>query len=466
MAGRPHRGAPRPKRPPPDLPFPVDSSTKHDSKKPRFDYRNPSTLAADAPEEDTVLELDEIGKGGAQTKRNAVNLDGYESDSSEENFDARAAEKERASKHQQKSKDEEDADMFADLEDDFKDGDNDEDLSREGKKKKDVRFLDEEDIEGQVADSKSGGHVSANFKLDGKGKGKSAGQEDESSSESGGDEERDRVGSDVDEELGAGAKKKHAPKLDAFNMKAENEEGRFDESGNYIRKADPDAIHDTWMEGLTKKDMKAAKAAEEKREQDRRKRALADDALLTSDLLSALITRMERGETVLEALQRLGTGKKKEKTKPKWQKNKRKSSNGANGHEDEDAMDVDAAPKEEDPAEKKRRETVEAITGAADQLFSRGQTDIYEQERELLIRQYKRETGEDWVEQEKQEEAESGETMMWEYRWSDARDAGERHGPYDGPTMTAWNDAGYFGEGVEFRRVGDTGWEKVVVSFT
>ncbi|KAK8169797.1 hypothetical protein IWX90DRAFT_189866 [Phyllosticta citrichinensis] len=464
MAGRPHRGAPRLKRPPPDLPFPVDSSTKHDSKKPRFDYRNPSTLAADAPEEDTVLELDEIGKGGAQTKRNAVNLDGYESDSSEENFDARAAEKERASKQQQKSKDEEDADMFADLEDDLKDGDDEEDLSREGKKKKDVRFLDEDDIEGQIADSKSGGHVSANFKLDEKGKGKSAGRDDESSSESGGDEERDRVGSDVDEELGAGSKKKHAPKLDAFNMKAENEEGRFDESGNYIRKADPDAIHDTWMDGLTKKDMKAAKAAEEKREQDRRKRALADDSLLASDLLSTLITRMERGETVLEALQRLGTGKKKEKPKPKWQRNKRKTSNGANGHEDDDAMDVDAAPKEEDPAEKKRRETVEAITGAADQLFSRGQTEIYEAERELLIRQYKRETGEDWVEQEKEDE--QGETKMWEYRWGDARDGGEKHGPYDGPTMTAWNDAGYFGEGVEFRRVGDTGWEKVVVSFT
>ncbi|KAK8171377.1 hypothetical protein BKA80DRAFT_260200 [Phyllosticta citrichinensis] len=354
--------------------------------------------------------------------------------------------------------------MFADLEDDLKDGDDEEDLSREGKKKKDVRFLDEDDIEGQIADSKSGGHVSANFKLDEKGKGKSAGRDDESSSESGGDEERDRVGSDVDEELGAGSKKKHAPKLDAFNMKAENEEGRFDESGNYIRKADPDAIHDTWMDGLTKKDMKAAKAAEEKREQDRRKRALADDSLLASDLLSTLITRMERGETVLEALQRLGTGKKKEKPKPKWQRNKRKTSNGANGHEDDDAMDVDAAPKEEDPAEKKRRETVEAITGAADQLFSRGQTEIYEAERELLIRQYKRETGEDWVEQEKEDE--QGETKMWEYRWGDARDGGEKHGPYDGPTMTAWNDAGYFGEGVEFRRVGDTGWEKVVVSFT
>jgi CD2 antigen cytoplasmic tail-binding protein 2 len=64
--------------------------TSPDSKKPRFDHRNPSTLAPDAPEEDAILELDEIGKVGMQTKRNAVKLDGYESDSSDDNFEIRA----------------------------------------------------------------------------------------------------------------------------------------------------------------------------------------------------------------------------------------------------------------------------------------------------------------------------------------------------------------------------------------
>lgn len=65
------------------------------SKKPRFDHRNPSTLAADAPEEDLILDADVIGKSGNQTKRNAVNIDGYESDSDNDNFDARAAERVR-----------------------------------------------------------------------------------------------------------------------------------------------------------------------------------------------------------------------------------------------------------------------------------------------------------------------------------------------------------------------------------
>jgi CD2 antigen cytoplasmic tail-binding protein 2 len=50
-------------------------SQEKSSKKPRFDYRNPSTLAPDAPEEeDLILNADVIGKSGAQTKRNAVNI--------------------------------------------------------------------------------------------------------------------------------------------------------------------------------------------------------------------------------------------------------------------------------------------------------------------------------------------------------------------------------------------------------
>ena len=76
--------------------------------------------------------------------------------------------------------------------------------------------MDENEIEGQVSSSKAGGHVSADFSLDPRSAKRDA--DVESSSESGNDEERDMV-VDVDDELGAGAKKKHAPKLDAFNQK-------------------------------------------------------------------------------------------------------------------------------------------------------------------------------------------------------------------------------------------------------
>ena len=173
------------------------------SKKARtnFDTRNPSTLAADDDaDEDAILELDEIGRKGTQTKRNAVELDGYETDSSQENFDARAEARVGASGTEKVkgkgkgkgkgklSKDEEEADMFADLEEDFVDGDDDEDVAQEGKKrKKEVRFMEANEIEGQVASSKSGGHVSADFSLNSQ----KTGKEQDSSSEEGDDELRD-----------------------------------------------------------------------------------------------------------------------------------------------------------------------------------------------------------------------------------------------------------------------------------
>jgi CD2 antigen cytoplasmic tail-binding protein 2 len=421
------------------------------SKKARFDVRNPSRLAADEPEdEDAVLELDEIGKGGIQAKRKAVKIDGYESDSSTENFDARANKKATTdARADGPADDDEDNDMFADLEEDLKDEDEGEDLNHGGKKKNAVRFLDTEDIEGQVLNSKSGGHVSADFRVGSK----KRDNDDESSSESGGDEERDRMDDDMDEELGAGAKKKHAPKLDAFNMKQEGEEGRFDESGNFVRKAaDPDAVHDSWMEGLSKKDLKRAREAHQKRQEDQRKQNMANESTLTSDILKSLILRLERGETVLEALARLG--KSKQKKKPKWQKNKKKQS---------DSMDVD--PEQTSQEETLRKEAVETITGAADLLLGRGETEIYDSERELLVRQWQRETGETWEEPAAEEVAveETDPVKRWEYRWSDARDGGERHGPYDGPTMKAWNDAGYFGDGVEFREADSSGeWSRSV----
>jgi len=112
------------------------------------------------------------------------------------------------------------------------------------------------------------------------------------------------------------------------------------------------------------------------------------------------------------------------------------------------------------------KQAIEDITGAADILLTRGQTEIYDAPQELLVRQYRRETGEEWVDlphPDLDSSDASGENTMWEYRWSDARDGGEKHGPYEGAMMESWSAAGYFGEGVEFRRAGDTGaWSREV----
>ena len=432
------------------------------SKKAKFDHRNPSTLAASAPEEDAILELDEIGRGGLQAKRNAVKLEGYDSDSSQENFDARAEDKARVKRKEEregaKSKDKEENDMFADIEEEINpDADEDEDLAREGKGRKEVRLMDADAIEGQVGSSKAGGHVSADFSL---GRNQQSKEHEESSDDSseGGDERRDEVGSDVDEELGAGGKKKHAPRLDAFHMRNEQEEGRFDESGNFVRNAkDPFDVHDSWLEGNSSKaTMKKAAEAEETRERERRERDIKDDAVGTGELLGQLISRLEEGETVLEALQRLGRGKKEKKQT--WKKNKRKTD-----------MDAEAAANDAaNSAEEKRKANVEALTSAADALLTRGQPEVYDLERALLERQYKRETGEAWVDPDPERVAEvNGESngdavKSWHYRWADVWDGAQAHGPYDGPTMKAWNEAGYFGEGVEFREDGLENWNRSV----
>ncbi|KAL5121764.1 hypothetical protein ACEQ8H_000451 [Pleosporales sp. CAS-2024a] len=395
------------------------------SKKPRFDARNPSTLAPDADdEEDPVLEADVIGRG-AGIKRNAVNIDGYDSDSSTENFDARAEAKHRKDKPPDDNDD--DDDMFAD---DDKHDDQDHASRRDQSQKKKLRFLDVDEIEGQEASSKSGGHVAADFT-----KGPKAGAEEmDSSSDSGQDEDRDRVDSDMDEELGAGSKKHHAPKLDAFNMRAEQEEGRFDQAGNFVRKAfDPDAAQDSWLEGISKKDMRRAKEAQDMRDAEQKARERAEDAIVTSDVLSDLIAQLEVGETPMEALVRYG------KCAPKKQGKKKKSG----------AMEVDQDAASQ-AAAAKAKEAIDIITECASRLTDRGVEDIYDNTREMIMRQYKRETGEDW-------KAGYAEAVQWEFHWLTAPE-GDIHGPYDQATMQAWEQGGQFAAGAEFRRVGETEW--------
>ena len=451
-----------------------------DSKKVKFDVRNPSALAPDNPDDDeddtadAFLEADaDVIRGGAATKRGAVNIDGYDSDSDREEMGAlRAGPKEKTKKEVDVD------DMFAEEEDGDEMDEAVDDTT--GKKSKEVRFLDADQIEGQEARSKSGGRI----RLDEE---PSSDDDDEEAVELAIQEEG------LDAEVGLGGLKKHAPKVEAFNLKAEQEEGRFDEAGNYVRKAaDPDAVHDRWLEGVSKKDMRRAAEAHSRREAEQRQQRRRDDGLLTADLLRALILQLERGETPEDALHRLGRRQAKAKAKkkplPKWKLKKQLQKSS-------DAMDVDpnagaaaAAEKrqetEEDREQARIKQAIDAITDAASKLLERDRPDIYDRERERLVREYGREADEPWVEPPRTAEEGGGEgggdgedecrtgdapaaaaatRKMWEFRWTDGRDDAAKQGPFDGPTMKAWQDAGYFGEGVEFREVdGDEGWTRVV----
>ncbi|KAF8426020.1 hypothetical protein EV426DRAFT_530991 [Tirmania nivea] len=435
---------------------------QHQHKKPKFDPRNPSTLLAEDTWsedvlDDAVLDLDEIGAGGRKLKRGAIRIEGYESDSSNEGYERKVESEEKKRKG---GKGDDDDDMFGGGGDE-----DDEDGVAAGKVapkkgKKEVRFLKLEEIEGQESDNDAE-HVHIS-QPGGKGKGKEG---DTSGSDSDDEDAEADVAEDVsklDPELGLGSLKKHAPKLDAFNMRGEMEEGRFDASGNFVRNAaDADAVHDSWLEGVSRKEMKKAKEAHEKREEEMRRKARAEDELLTSDMLSTLIAGMETGETVLEALARLGQERKKKKV-PKW-KQKKRTVNG------EDTMEIEGVTHHLTPGEenvqkvdKHYKELIEKLTGAADSLLTRGQLEIYDDSREMLMRQYRRETGEDWSPPAGTQRSPSPLPKAWEYRWTDGRDGGSVYGPYASEHMKAWNQHGFFGEGVEFRKAeGNAAWTLV-----
>jgi CD2 antigen cytoplasmic tail-binding protein 2 len=438
-----------------------DNNTLH------FDVRNPSALAPEAAEEDAILELDEIGKSSAVgVKRNAVNLDGYESDSSNEGFDARAeakAKKQKAS--EKKTKDEEDADMFADLEE--PDGDDDEDSV--GKKKKSVKFLEEKQIEGQINSSKSGGKVKADFAatssfdLGKDGKRRARRNSDSSSSSSSASEaEEEAQEPEPDAEVGLGGMKKNAPKLDAFNMKSELEDGGFDDQGNYVRRAmDPDAQHDTWLDGVSKKDVKKAREAAEKREMAERREEIAIDGVLTRDALREIIVLLDKGETVLEAQARYGKIRgaiKKEKKLPKWKQKKL--------HAKEDEMELDAASEKEKRDKDDATKAIETLSSYASILLSRAFTNVYDCEREVLTRIWSKETDEPWVEPKEVPElvhttanAQGNKETKWEYRWKTADGSGDIYGPFGAQDMEAWDAAGFFSEdNAEFRSSTNESW--------
>jgi CD2 antigen cytoplasmic tail-binding protein 2 len=450
----------------------------------RFDPRNPSALAPDRDEDDDenadLLAADVVGRS-ATIKRNAVNIDGFDSDSDNDNINTQAEARAKKRKKQNKAGDFDkqmdkydagedddeddddeqgsDVDMFAEDKDEADDA---QDGADGGDAKKEVRFLEEDEIADQEATSKDRTHIS----LDPHDRGSS--DDDEEEIKLAAAEEA------VDDEVGAGGLKRNAPKIEAFNLKQEMGEGRFDQEGNYVRQAaDPDARHDSWLSGVSKKDIKKAAEAHEKRQAEANRRRLDEALVQTGDLLGALIARLERGETSLEALARLARKqppKQRQKKVPQWKLKKQHAKDAADGKMDED--EAAKTGEQQDPEQRRIKAEIDAITDAADKLLARDWEDVYDQERELLQRAYRRETGQDWVppaepeseeqpQQKNQSEA-GAKTVMWEYRWTDGRGDGAKQGPYDGPTMKAWQDAGYFGEGVEFCEVGDDdGWTRL-----
>jgi CD2 antigen cytoplasmic tail-binding protein 2 len=243
------------------------SSSKgpHPSKKTRI--VEPSEDPANFAEQvDSALE-DPLAK-----RKGKVRNEGYESDSSDDG--------EGVVMSRRKAEHDEGDDMFAMGEKEGKE--------EEPNGKKEEVFLRLGDIEGQEFGEESGSESS-----------------DEREPEDEDDAERRR-------------KQGMGYELSAFNMREEMEEGKFSEDGMYVRSFDAHGVHDRWMEGVDEKEIKLARRRKRHQERQQKEKMKAEERELEQsggkeELEKALVALLKKGETVLEALQRLGARAKKVK---------------------------------------------------------------------------------------------------------------------------------------------------------
>ncbi|CAO3616129.1 unnamed protein product [Cunninghamella blakesleeana] len=186
------------------------------------------------------------------------------------------------------------------------------------------------------------------------------------------------------------------PKLMAFNMKQEMEEGSFDAQGNYIRnEKDPEAFHDRWMEGISRKEMVKAKEAQFKRDQlEKVKEATRQSSLpqTEGDVYLLLIDYLLPGETVQEALTTLGKGAHGKI--PAWKQKllDKKNKNKNNKQQQQESQNDQQLALE-------KQQKVEKITELADQLMALGHFNVYEDTFEYIVRYLRSKciVEEDWI---------------------------------------------------------------------
>ncbi|KAF5380889.1 hypothetical protein D9615_004024 [Tricholomella constricta] len=342
-------------------------------------------------------------------RRGQVRNEGYESDSSDDGEGVVHSRKKDA------AEDDDEDDMFAMA-------DKEEKQEQVGGKKKKEEYLRLGDIEGQEFNN--------------------SGSEDEDE-----DEPEDEDDAERRKKAGMGYE------LSSFNMRDEMEEGKFTEDGSYVRTFDPHGVHDRWMEGLGEREIKMARRRKRQQEKEQRERMQAEEKELEEsggkgNLEKELLPMLKKGETVLEALQRLGIQAKKHH---KVQDNSSVKVKAA----ELDAMNVDKPARE--PTQ------IEKITHLASTIMALGETDIYSKTYEELVRAVRSSANVDpsWVP--------PSADVRYEYKWYTPASAqpGEVFGPFTEEEMKAWMKASYFGPSGEKVRVRATGgewgeWDDVV----
>ncbi|KAF9500430.1 hypothetical protein BDN71DRAFT_1462552 [Pleurotus eryngii] len=372
---------------------PSTSQTSHASKKTRFvePLDDPVNFAE---------EVDSALENPSARRKGRVKQEGYDSDSSDDGEGVVFSRK----------KDGQDADEDEDM---FAIGEKEEKEQPSAKKKKE-EYMKLGDIEGQVFADNSGSD----------------------SEES--DEPEDEDDAERRKKEGMGYE------LSSFNMKEEMEEGKFTEDGMYVRSFDPHGVHDRWMEGLDEREIKLARRRKRKQEKLQKERIQAEEQELEQSggkgaLERELVGMLKKGESVLEALQRLGARSRKAKGPTR-------SSKTASLDKPKSVSDIDH------------------ITHLASNIMSLGDTDIYSKTYEELVRDIRRSGAVDqaWVP--------PSADVQYEYKWDMPEVVGQEaasFGPYSEEEMKAWYKAAYFGptgDKVKVRSVGGEwgDWDDVI----
>lgn len=356
------------------------------------------------------LDLDGQAQKQSKTRHGRVMTEGYDSEESDEEGTHR--------RNWGDKKEEDDDDMFGD------------DAAKPKEMKQEPRYLKLSEIEGQefgsttqLDDDEEEEDVDPEYELE-------RALQDTKHQDANADAERTPPGSD-DEDHPRRAKKGMGFRMEKFNMKDEMASGQFDEEGNYIRnKKDPFSQNDRWLEGnYSKKQIKAAHEAQARREREAQKRAEEDEAEYPTaeHAMQALAECLEPGESVLDALQRIGA------------QAKRKGGDAT---------------------------LLEKITHLTTMLMSSfGQMNIYDEVYEGLVRQVRRArlVPEDWDPSRRAEPvpgADSDADKQWEYKWTPAYVAATARasntppmpetqifGPFPASALREWASQGYFGPG-------------------
>jgi CD2 antigen cytoplasmic tail-binding protein 2 len=243
------------------------SSSSHAAKKTRF-------VDPSEDPENFAEEVESALENPAANRKGRVKNEGYDSDSSDDGEGVvESRKKDRAAANEE---DEDDMFAMADKED----------KAKEISGKKEEKFLRLGDIQGQEFNSRSG-------------------SEDESE-----DEPEDEDDAERRKKAGMGYE------LSSFNMRDEMEEGKFTEDGSYVRTFDPHGVHDRWMDGLSEKEIKQARKRKRQQEKVQQEKIAAEERELEESggkgaLEKQLLPLLKKGETILEALQRLGVKAKK-----------------------------------------------------------------------------------------------------------------------------------------------------------